>query len=375
MHILSRVLPTGCLQVCSSQSRPLDELFEIAQRRNPKRAFLFVSKVLGRHIPVSPAVARQTYQQLSAQLPADLPSPVLFIGMAETAVGLAAGVFQEALRAHPNALLLTSTRHAADAPLLAEFKEPHSHATDHLLHWPTDPALRSMVERARSWVLIDDEATTGTTMANVYTALCEAGLTPPEYLAAVTLTDWSGDALTEKIHRTVHNISLIQGSWTWVPAQGVSPLDIPVMLHSPLAAQPEPVDIVYPQNWGRIGMHTPSCSLGNALDTQPGRKTLVLGSGEFIWPPFLLAERLEQAGEHVLFGATTRSPIAVGHAIGSALSFADHYGLGLPNYLYNVDGTSFDRICLCVETSAESIDPALIQALRQLTPTLEIISA
>ncbi|QTR49372.1 phosphoribosyltransferase domain-containing protein [Candidatus Thiothrix anitrata] len=46
-----------------------DELFGFAQRRNPKRAFLFVSKVLGRHIPVSPAVMRNATDTLAAQIP------------------------------------------------------------------------------------------------------------------------------------------------------------------------------------------------------------------------------------------------------------------------------------------------------------------
>ena len=30
--------------------------FGIAERRNPRRAFLFVSRVLGRHVPVRPSV-------------------------------------------------------------------------------------------------------------------------------------------------------------------------------------------------------------------------------------------------------------------------------------------------------------------------------
>ena len=33
---------------------PFDELFTMAARINKKRAFLFVSKVLGKHIPVNP---------------------------------------------------------------------------------------------------------------------------------------------------------------------------------------------------------------------------------------------------------------------------------------------------------------------------------
>ncbi len=56
------------------------------------------------------------------------------------------------------------------------------------------------------------------------------------------------------------------------------------------------------------------------------------GPGEFVWEPFLLAERLEAAGAQAFYGSTTRSPIAVGYAIESAISFTDNYGLGIPQF-------------------------------------------
>ena len=60
-------LTTGTLEVRSDASpETLNALFGIAERRNPKRAFLFVSKVLGRHIPVEPEIMRGVYRRLSA---------------------------------------------------------------------------------------------------------------------------------------------------------------------------------------------------------------------------------------------------------------------------------------------------------------------
>jgi len=87
-----RQLSRGTLTVTANTDQwSLDALFDIAERKNPNRAFLFVSKVLGRHIPVKPSVMRQVYNELAACLPDTLPGPVLMVGMAETAVGLAAG--------------------------------------------------------------------------------------------------------------------------------------------------------------------------------------------------------------------------------------------------------------------------------------------
>ncbi|WP_348653863.1 phosphoribosyltransferase domain-containing protein, partial [uncultured Psychrobacter sp.] len=94
-----------------NDSYQLEDLLGFAQRINPKRAFLFVSKVLGRHIPVAPSTMRDAFTDLANLVPSDLPKPILVIGMAETAVGLSAGVHQALQTRYPNALLLNSTRH------------------------------------------------------------------------------------------------------------------------------------------------------------------------------------------------------------------------------------------------------------------------
>ena len=54
---------------------------------------------------------------------------------------------------------------------------------------------------------------------------------------------------------------------------------------------------------------------------------------------------------------------ALGHAIDHALSFSDNYGLGIPNFLYNVAPGQFDRVLICSETPAAAVDPALVSAL------------
>lgn len=60
--VYRRTLSCGTIQVTRERGKvALDDLFDIAERRNPKRVFLFVSKVLGRHIPVSPTVMRQAF--------------------------------------------------------------------------------------------------------------------------------------------------------------------------------------------------------------------------------------------------------------------------------------------------------------------------
>lgn len=68
--VYQKTLSCGRIEVSSEETDyPLTDLFDIAERRNPKRAFLFVSKVLGRHIPVSPLVMRNVYTQLARSFP------------------------------------------------------------------------------------------------------------------------------------------------------------------------------------------------------------------------------------------------------------------------------------------------------------------
>jgi len=217
--IYRRTLSCGTIQITRDRGEvQFDDLFDIAERHNPKRAFLFVSKVLGRHIPVPPSVMRQAFRLLARQFPSTLTRPVLFIGMAETAVGLGAGVFDEVRHQHLESVYLTSTRHPVDGTLLCEFKEEHSHATDHLIYLPADEEKRCRVTNARTLVLIDDEATTGNTFVNLLSALRNTGkLQNIEQVFAVTLTDWSSNALSKCSPLPVTSVSLVSGQWRWTP--------------------------------------------------------------------------------------------------------------------------------------------------------------
>lgn len=338
---------------------PPDALFGFAERRNPKRAFLFVSKVLGRHIPVRPSVMAASFESLAAEIPTDLPGPVLVIGMAETAVGLGAGVHRAFSATRPDTMYLVSTRHPLGTELFTRFEEEHSHASAHLIHMPVDPALREMMLQARSLVLVDDEASTGKTFVNLHRALVDAGLSKIERVVTCVLTDWSAGAVTKSIGDSASSVSLLQGSYKFH--------------EDPEAPLPEMPDVgavsigewpISPRNdWGRLGVQHVDDTLAPDLQVKPGEKVIVIGTSEFVWRPFLLAERLERAGADVRFSSTTRSPIAIGHSIEHALYFSDNYGLGIPNFIYNVKPGQFDRVLLCSETPAQALPAELIDAL------------
>ncbi|WP_420225324.1 phosphoribosyltransferase domain-containing protein [Pseudomonas aeruginosa] len=338
---------------------PPADLFGFAERRNPKRAFLFVSKVLGRHIPVRPSVMAASFESLAAEIPPDLPGPVLVIGMAETAVGLGAGVHRAFSTTRSDSVYLISTRHPLGTDLFARFEEEHSHASAHLIHMPVDPEIREAMLQARSLVLVDDEASTGKTFVNLHRALVEAGLSKIERIVTCVLTDWSAGAVRKTIGESATAVSLMQGSYQFHENPAAPPPEMPDVGAVSIGEWPLSAD----KDWGRLGVRRVDDTLAPDIRVHPNEKVIVVGTSEFVWRPFLLAERLERAGVDVHFSSTTRSPIALGHAIEHALSFSDNYGFGIPNFLYNVKPGQFDRVLICSETPEQAAPAELVAAL------------
>ena len=346
---------------------PLESLCDFAARDNPRRAFLVVSKVLGRHIPVKPEVMRRSFADLAAKIAADLPGPVLIVGLAETAICLGQGVHEEYLKAtgRSDVLSLHSTRQEIDAPLLARFEEPHSHASTHLIYRPA--ALDGVFANPRSLVMVDDEISTGTTLLNLATAVVGA-LPSIETITAVTLADWSGtDTWLTKMPRPARVESLIAGKLSWQP--GPNPVVKRDTATFDTAAR-SLGGVPSHYNFGRLGRSDIASEfdhLAASIALAPASRVRVIGTGEFTYPPFRLAEALERAGHDVVVQSTTRSPAHLDGAIKSALCFADNYATGVPNFIYNVDVGDGRVTLICHETQADSIDPHLIAALSART--------
>ncbi|MFG2131655.1 phosphoribosyltransferase [Streptomyces sp. NPDC048751] len=135
----------------------------LALRRNPKRAHLLVSNVLGKHVPQSPSVVYGSGFALGRRVrellgDAGARSAVV-VGYAETATGLGHSV-ADGLGDAP---YLHSTRRPVPGVAQAGgFEESHSHATSHLL-LPEDQAL---LAGDGPLVLVDDEFSTGNTVLN-----------------------------------------------------------------------------------------------------------------------------------------------------------------------------------------------------------------
>lgn len=355
-------LRTGHLEIEVVRSElPLADLCGFAARRNPRRGFLFVSRVLGRHLPVRPSVMRDAQERLARQIPVNLPGPVVVLGLAETAIALAQGVHREwtGLSGRDDVLFLHTTRYRLDAPLAFTFEEEHSHASRHLVYAPADPAHAEIFQTARTLVIVDDEASTGGTFVNLARAFAASNgrATPIERIVCVTLTDWS-PPFTARMPADTVVISLLDGSYRFTPNDEAKGITMP---HA--TGNDELKDTTIPRNRGRRGVRAAIGWDGAVPSILPGERVLVLGTGEFTWLPFCLAERLEAEGADVWCQATTRSPILVGHDIASGVTFPDNYADGIANFLYNYTPGQYHRVILCHETPQADLPHALLDTL------------
>ena len=360
-------LPTGVLTLqVDAGAFLLDDLIGFAARANAKRGFLFVSKVLGKHWPVTPRRMRAIHADLAARVPADLPQPMVFIAMAETAIGLGQGVFEAYRAAHPrsDALFLHTTRyHLGDAPII-EFEEAHSHAPRQFLHQPAQPALQDSLRNARSLVLVDDEASTGNTFQNLCAA-CRA-ISPAlaqVHLAAITnfMGPSANAALSERFGLPVTVGAALSGTYTFAagqmqPAAGAAQR---FAAHTDRGASAQ---------FGRLGtaralLRPTELAQRLLAGMAEHARVLVLGTGEFMHMAFLLGCALEDGGVQVEMQSTTRSPILQWGAVRQVLTFPDNYGEGVENFVYNLAPGHYDHVFICHETPPNAALQQLARAV------------
>lgn len=355
-----------------------DDLYLIAERINPKRAFLFVSTILGRHVPVHPAEHRAALQELAIGVSTHLlEGPVFIMGFAETAVGIGAGVFDSLRMAAGNRAMgyLTTTRFSpSGADDWFKIEESHSHAVEHIILHPDADVVQDGPNA--TMVLVDDETTTGKTFAQLASGLQDHGLTFGR-VVLVTLTDWSDGCAAQAVQgifgeAEVHCVSLQRGSWDWTPKDDWVHPGLPknCTAHCPpwtpdraqrFMAPRTGISTSMPRQSGEDIMNLIESAGFAPIGTND--RVLVVGAGEHVWQPMLAAEALSLRGHDTHFITTTRSPILQGDTIRHKFSFPDHYGQGFWMYMHNVVPAEWNRILLFTETGIDGVPMDLVNWL------------
>ncbi|MGA5194676.1 phosphoribosyltransferase [Streptomyces exfoliatus] len=397
----------------------LPALLGLALRRNPKRAHLLVSSVLGKHVPQRPSVVYGSGLDLGRRVRALLgeeeAARSVVLGYAETATALGHAV---ADGLGPAPYLHSTRRPVAGVARAGGFEESHSHATSHLL-LPEDPKL---LAGDGPLVLVDDEFSTGNTVLNTVRALHERY--PRDRYVVVALVDMRSPADLDRLDAFASEIGarvdLIAGAAGTVRLpEGVLEKGqalvaeheraygtvggVAVSAHPTAAVR---IELAWPEGVPDGGRHgftpehragleaalpamadriavalrdpaaphapaapdaaSPAATARPTAPAQPpaGPRVLVLGFEELMYAPLRLGTALEDAGHDVRYSTTTRSPVLAvddpGYAIRTRLVFPAHDdpadGPG-ERYAYNVAGAGFDAVVAVVDSTADT--PAL----------------
>lgn len=441
----------GSLQVTVSEKHnpfelPISSLFHMAARNNPKRSFLFVSKLLGKHIPIDPHISllagyalavllcrhlqperstewepllQQTMKGLTDPAEASgvyrkliterlqAPMPLKLLGFAETATALGHAMFDAF---ESNATYLHTTRELlSDRESVLQFDEEHSHAVAH----------RCYAERSDYWnndevvVFVDDEMTTGKTTLNLIRDM-HAKFPRQRYVVA-SLLDWRSDeaeeafaSLEREFGISIETITLYRGT---IEVSGVAfpngapqgllnsgenteetlPVSVPECRVHVLQSVFEPVEAVsldlggrsndapYMKQTGRFGIAAEerkradeaiqnAASQLEALRIGRGGKTLVIGTGEFMYVPMQMAAAMQGS---VYYQSSTRSPIhpldRADYAVKDGVTFPSPDDEGVRHYLYNLGAHAYDDVFVIMEraTPMERLKP-MLEALKHI---------
>ena len=320
------------------------ELVRIAKRENnTRRKYLVVNRLQGKHIPVSPKEALQMFRSLAELIKEAYPSErLLMVGFAETATAIGAAVAIECQAAY-----MQTTREVIDGVDYLYFSESHSHATEQKLV-KTD--LDKIIGKTDRIVFIEDEVTTGNTILNIVRLIQKTYAQPVSFAVASILNGMNEEALEnyKNLKIPVHYlVKTAHDTYTEIAEQYqadgtchicTKPQEKEVEQQKEVQQQIEmqqtkeaqqPIEVQEISGWiNARRLHTAdtykqACEqlwqeiqqkygyTKYTKETETGRRILVLGTEEFMYPALYVGAKLEEAGYTVRLHATTRSPIAV----------------------------------------------------------------
>ncbi|NRG34590.1 phosphoribosyltransferase family protein [Niallia circulans] len=404
---------------------PIEDFFKMAARINKRRAFLFVSRLLGKHLPIEPKKGLLTGFMLAARyeeimtgkhspqkeklleiyhdsslpfqdkpfIQKEVCNPII-IGFAETATALGHSFF----KAFKQASFFHTTREKINelVPIIS-FEEEHSHATSHRCYVKTD-----ILANNREIILVDDELTTGKTAINIIRDLHRNY--PRDKYTVASILDWRSNkwqlemkALEKELQITVQSVSLLKGSFELVGEQinltpkmerlvtneGNPSIEyislenyvkdrIVPLTSSNLAGERN--SFRYIKDTGRFGIHTEEGTddwikeAAKMLKKKRRGTSLCVGTGEFMYIPMKLASFM---GEDISYQSTTRSPIyphdEEHYGAQTAYCFANPEDKEIVNFLYNVKPNQYDDIFLFFERNVKE------DSLKELLAALKAV--
>lgn len=367
------------------------ELVRIAKRENnTRRKYLVVNRLQGKHIPVSPKEALQMFRSLAELIKEAYPSErLLMVGFAETATAIGAAVAIECQAAY-----MQTTREVIDGVDYLYFSESHSHATEQKLV-KTD--LDKIIGKTDRIVFIEDEVTTGNTILNIVRLIQKTYAQPVSFAVASILNGMNEEALEnyKNLKIPVHYlVKTAHDTYTEIAEQyqadGIchictKPQEEEVEQQKEVQQQIEmqqtkeaqqPIEVQEISGWiNARRLHTAdtykqACEqlwqeiqqkygyTKYTKETETGRRILVLGTEEFMYPALYVGAKLEEAGYTVRMHATTRSPIAVSkeekYPLHTRYELASLYDKNRTTFVYDL--TEYEEVLVLTDAQNQETE-------------------
>lgn len=351
------------LKVTENRSSFKDsELVQMVRRENnPKRNWLLVDSLQGKHVPADPEKVLNLYSQLAQEVKKHIGSgKTVFIGFAETATAVGAGVAS----AFDGSYYIHTTREvAADRSPVAEFKEEHSHAVEQLLYCDS---WSETVRDAENIVFCEDEISTGKTIMNFIKVLKNSVPDNISFSACSILNGMSAEREEELKKEGV--------SFYWLLKHHAEPESDEVYTFEPDVSKRTTAysfdeyrinGMVNPRTGSVTSEYISACeklaeTVCSMADVR-GFDIAVTGSEEFMYPAILTALRLKQSGASgVVTHSGTRSPIIAenteNYPLKSRFPVESFYEKKRKTYIYNSDIKKYDLVIVMTDSGKEDYD-------------------
>lgn len=357
---------------------------------NPKRDFLFVNKVQGKHIPCKPKDTVRMCKSLASLINKSIENEkVLVVGFCETATAIA-NIIADNLDTDAYVIQTTREKIGNAGKQLLTFEEEHSHATTQNLMTYAESecsgkcgcngscgdnckckSRKSLNFNDYTYVLfIDDELSTGRTVLNFIKAFRETSSTKLKFGVA-SICNWQDDKNKEKFKAEgIEVFSLLCGKLIsedkklFTDEDNVQLSDCKDYFNiSNIEECDKTIPRVAMEGVTKLGTHGTLGEIGIFEYERLGHKAKadltnmynlfesfhkgittnirVIGTEEFMYWPIKIAEMLENKGYNVKVQNTTRSSIDVmtnsKGGITSKYKIPSVYDDDRITYLYNLD--------------------------------------
>ena len=358
--------------------KPVEDVIKMAKRHNnPKRDFLFVNTLLGKHIAVQGRDALMMHRALGAKVYELFKEKgwenkkVLLVGFAETATALAQNIMFYSLKFKEKFPLnivgyTQTTREELPSNQYTNiaFEEEHSHATSQKLYF--DKELDYDVV-----LFVEDEITTGNTILN-FISQFEKHQSGKDY-AVASILNWQNDKDAKTFsEKGVEVAFLVRGKMkTELPSFSIKEGkeydlyqdEVNYKANLSLRNNPRlPMTVEEFSEYVTFGDNKDKefSKLISLKDSK--KKTLIIGTEENMFVPIFFAIIIDADVK-----ATTRSPIESslenGYPISSRLKLNSAYESGRVTYLYDMDLGDYEQFVIFVEEESPVFEDELTKFL------------